>query len=132
MDEPRSFYLEQKWGSDERIYINVTIKSDINESLRMQLKDLDKKLVLYSRAHTYRIDEFGEDSLRPNIQKTHFEVADDFNELRYEYTHQTLVSEEAWLGVDIFGQNKEQSWWELEETPKLVRVNQDSALLIRI
>ena len=67
MDEPRSFYLEQKWGSDERIYINVTIKSDINESLRKQLKDLDKKLVLYSRTHTYRIDEFGEDSLRPSI-----------------------------------------------------------------
>ena len=46
---------------------------------------MDKKVVIYSRTHNYRLDKFGEDQLQDKIKITQFDVTDDFNAFQYVY-----------------------------------------------
>ena len=78
---------------------------------------------MYSRTRSYRAAIFGEDPMRDKLKATHFQITDDFNMFKYKYKRQTLKSEEAWFGLDVFGQNKEWTWWEMNDEPDSVVIN---------
>ena len=78
----------------------------MNENLKLQLKDLDKKLVLYSKKHTYDLTEYGENTVYPDIQKTTVEITDDFNVFKMGYKKNVFYSKESLLSIDILRSNK--------------------------
>ena len=123
IDDPSEFYINPVVANFYRISFKAYIKQDLHERLKKQLKNLDKKIILYSRTRSYRAAIFGEDPMQDKIKATHLQITDDFNMFKYKYMRKTLTSEEAWLGIDIFGQNKEFNWWELNDEPDSVITN---------
>ena len=49
------------------------------------------------------------------MQNHLIDVNEDFSLINYGYGKNTLESDEAWLGVDLFNSNPYWSWWDLEE-----------------
>ena len=83
--------------------MRAIIKQDLHESLKKQLKDLDKKLIIYSRTRTFKTYIFGDETMRDKVKITNVEVTDNFNMFNYKYIKKAFISEENWLGIDIFG-----------------------------
>ena len=54
----------------------------------------------------------------PVMSKTEILLDSSFNEFTYLYNKNSLFSEESWLGIDLFGNNPEKSWWSLADNPK--------------
>ena len=63
IDDPAQLYL---FRSDELV-LEVTMKQDLNETLKQYLKKFDKRVTLYSMTLTYYQNEYGDNTVKPIV-----------------------------------------------------------------
>ena len=47
---------------------------------------------------------------------------EQYNDFAFYYDKNTLDSEESWLGIDLFNNDPQRSWWTLDENPYKIKI----------
>ena len=108
INDPAQLYIERR---KDELVLEITIKQDLNETLKQHLREFDKTIILFSNTLAYSQNEYGEDTVQPIVDSTKVEIKGGLNEVQLLYGKNTLSSEESFLGIDIFNQNLDFTWW---------------------
>ena len=55
--------------------------------------------------------------INPSLKPSKITKDNTFNYYDFYYHKNTLSSEESWLGIDLFNNDIDKSWWSLDDDP---------------